>query len=66
MATALLPAMVFVSAGTASALGDPGGKQDVCHQKGNGDYVLINVSVNAVPAHLGHGDVLPDEYGDCP
>jgi hypothetical protein len=38
----------------------------VCHQTGNGSYHVINVSMNAVPAHLRHGDVLPDEYGDCP
>jgi len=24
------------------------------------------VSENAMPAHLRHGDVLADEYGDCP
>lgn len=66
LATALLPAMVFVAAGTATVFGSPQGKQDVCHQEGNGSYHVINVSMNAVPAHLRHGDVLPDEYGACP
>lgn len=35
------------------------GKVDICHVRGNGDYHLINVSGNAQPAHLGHGDALP-------
>jgi hypothetical protein len=63
---ALLPALVFVAAGAATVFGSPQGKQDICHQTGNGSYHLINVSGNAVPAHLRHGDVLPDEYGECP
>lgn len=36
-------------------------KADVCHVEGNGSYHLINVSTNAVPAHLAHGDGLPSE-----
>jgi hypothetical protein len=63
---ALLPAMVFVAAGTATVFGSPQGKQDICHQTGNGSFHVINVSANAVPAHLRHGDVLTDEYGACP
>jgi len=66
LATALIPAVVFIAAGTATALGASQGKQDVCHLTGTGGYHLINVSVNALPAHLRHGDVLPDEYGSCP
>jgi hypothetical protein len=66
IAAALLPAIVLVAAGAATVFGSPQGKQDVCHQTGNGSYHVINVSMNAVPAHLRHGDVLPDEYGDCP
>jgi hypothetical protein len=34
-------------------------KVDVCHVNGQGLYHLINVSVNALPAHLAHGDGLP-------
>lgn len=41
------------------------GKSDVCHWA-NHKYVEINVSNNAVPAHMRHGDVMPDEYGACP
>jgi hypothetical protein len=66
LATALLPAMVFAAAGTATVMGSSEGKQDLCHVTGNGSFHVISVSGNAVPAHLGHGDVLPDEYGDCP
>ena len=31
-------------------------KIEVCHLNGDGDYVLISVSDNAFPAHVGHGD----------
>jgi hypothetical protein len=64
--TALLPAMVLVAATTASAFGSPQGKVDVCHRTGNGSFHEINISANALPAHMRHGDVMPDEYGDCP
>jgi hypothetical protein len=63
--TAVVPAMVLVSAMTASAVGTPQEKATVCHVTGNGGVREITVSGNAVPAHLAHGDVLPDEYGDC-
>ena len=63
---ALVPAMVLVAAGTASVQGHPLDKVDVCHRTGNGSFHEINISRNALPAHLRHGDVMPDEYGDCP
>jgi len=63
---ALVPAMVLVAAGTASVQGRPLDKVDVCHRTGNGSFHEINISRNALAAHLGHGDVMPDEYGDCP
>jgi hypothetical protein len=37
----------------------PSQKVDICHRTGNGSYRRINVSVNAVPAHMAHGDVFP-------
>lgn len=37
----------------------PDEKVDVCHREGNGSYHLINISENALPAHLNHGDGLP-------
>ncbi len=64
--TALVPAMVLVAAGTASVVGKPQDKVYVCHFTGNGSSHVINISANALPSHLRHGDVLPDEYGDCP
>jgi hypothetical protein len=36
----------------------------ICHWA-NHKFVKITVSMNAMPAHLRHGDVLTDEYGDC-
>ncbi len=63
--TALVPAVVLVSAMAASAVGTPQDKVSVCHRTGNGGSHLITVSGNAVPAHMRHGDSLPDEYGDC-
>jgi hypothetical protein len=64
--TALLPAMVLVAATTATTMGKPQDKVDVCHMTGNGSFHEINISRNALPAHLAHGDVLPAQYGDCP
>jgi hypothetical protein len=34
----------------------PVGKVQLCHRTGNGTYHLIEVSVNAEPAHRAHGD----------
>ena len=36
-------------------------KVDVCHRRGNGRFHKINISENAVPAHLAHGDALPGD-----
>ncbi len=48
---------------SSSALAASPAKQSVCHQDGNGNFNLINISVNAVDAHLAnHGDVLPGAY----
>lgn len=46
--------------GTAATHADSQGKVDVCHiPPGNpANAHTINVSVNAVPAHLAHGDFL--------
>lgn len=66
LASALIPAMVLVAVSTATVVGQPQDKVDVCHVTGNGSYHLIEISKNALATHMGHGDVLPDEYGDCP
>lgn len=36
----------------------------ICHKTGNGQFIPIQVNANAVPAHLAHGDYLPDADGD--
>jgi hypothetical protein len=36
-------------------------KVDVCHSLGNGSYILINISANALAAHLAHGDGQPGD-----
>ena len=66
MFSALVPALVLVAASTANVVGQPLDKVSVCQRTGNGSYHEVNISQNALPAHLKHGDVLPDEYGDCP
>ena len=63
---ALIPAIMLVVSMTATAVGVPSDKVDVCHRTGSERTVKISVSENALPAHLRHGDVLADEYGDCP
>jgi hypothetical protein len=35
---------------------EPGPKVQLCHKTGNGSYHLIEVSINAEPAHRAHGD----------
>ena len=36
-------------------------KVELCHRTGNGSFHMIEVSVNAEPAHRGHGDGKPGE-----
>lgn len=36
----------------------------ICHHTGNGEFIAIEVNESAVPAHLAHGDYLPDADGD--
>ena len=56
--------MTIVFSASTLAAGHAG-KVDICHWSSH-KFHVINVSVNALPAHLRHGDVFPDEYGDCP
>ncbi|HEX6474395.1 MAG TPA: hypothetical protein VF114_04820 [Candidatus Limnocylindria bacterium] len=63
----VVPALILsIFAVSAVLAGPPQGKSDVCHSAGGHKFVMINISNSAVPAHMAHGDVLPDEYGDCP
>lgn len=66
LVTLFFPALLLVVLATGAIAGGNNDKQTVCHRTGNGEVHQITVSVNAVPAHLRQGDVLLDDYGDCP
>jgi response regulator of citrate/malate metabolism len=62
----IVPALILTVFAVSSVMAQgPAGKVEVCHAAAQ-KYVEINVSTNALDAHMRHGDVLPDEYGDCP
>lgn len=54
----LIEIQVNVSGTTATVVNEvrSTGKVSLCHRTGNGSYHLIEVSVNAEPAHRAHGD----------
>ncbi|HET9362547.1 MAG TPA: hypothetical protein VFO58_22510 [Vicinamibacterales bacterium] len=55
---------VAITGGTATVQREvrgSSGKVVLCHHTGNGSYHTIDVSVNAEPAHRGHGDAKPGE-----
>jgi hypothetical protein len=63
---ALIVPLVLTGGMAATGLAaPPQGKTTLCHAAGS-KYVEITVASNAVPAHMAHGDVLPDDYGECP
>ena len=64
--TLVFPAILLVVLATSVIAGGANEKMTLCHRTGNGSFHQITISVNAVPAHLRHGDVSPDQYGDCP
>lgn len=64
--TLVFPALLLVVLATGAIAGGNNEKVTLCHRTGNGSNHQITVSVNAMPAHLRHGDVMPDDYGDCP
>ena len=45
-----------------------GGKVTICHHTSSAKnpYVMITVSQSAIPAHQGHGDIIPAPAGGCP
>jgi len=66
VASLVIPALILATfAASNAAAGGPNGKVTICHWA-NHKYVEITVSKNAEPAHMAHGDVLPDQYGACP
>lgn len=64
--TLVFPALLLVVLATGAIAGGNNEKVTLCHLTGNGSFHQITVSVHAMPAHLRHGDVLPDDYGNCP
>jgi hypothetical protein len=60
---AVVLVIVLASLGAVASIAVGNDKVDICHiPPGNPDNAhVINVSVNAVPAHLAHGDNL----GQC-
>ena len=47
--------------GASVVFAAPAPKVDVCHLNDTGAYVKINISENALPAHVEHGDAGPGE-----
>ncbi|MEX1157065.1 MAG: hypothetical protein WED12_07845 [Chloroflexota bacterium] len=65
LVAAVVPALLFtVFAVSSVAANGSAGKVELCHWA-NHKFVEITVSMSAEPAHLRHGDVRADEYGDC-
>lgn len=63
---AVVPVLLLTALAVGGVMAQgPAGKTTICHAAAH-KYVQITVSNNALPAHMGHGDVMPDEYGDCP
>jgi len=62
----VLPALILgVFAVSMVAGAGHAGKTTICH-RANTKFVQITVSNNSLPAHFRHGDVTPDQYGNCP
>jgi hypothetical protein len=63
----VVPALILVVFAVSSAMASgPMGKTTICHNAGGHKFVEITVNDHALPAHMNHGDVPADEYGDCP
>ena len=57
----VLVGLVFLGVMAPSAAEARPNKVGICHEKGNGSYHLIDVSKEALQAHLRHGDSLPGQ-----
>ncbi len=54
------PSQPLTAPSTTNNDKNAGKKVDVCHRRGNGTFIMINISRNALQAHLNHGDGLPN------
>ena len=61
----VVPALILAVFAVSMVFAGGAGKVTVCHFA-NHKYFAITIGAPAVPAHLRHGDVMPDEYGACP
>ncbi len=52
-------ALLFAAMPVMSAAAKPASKVDICHKTGNGTFILISISNNALTAHVKHGDAKP-------
>jgi hypothetical protein len=61
-----VPALILVVFAVSSVVASgPLGKTTICHAA-SAKFVEISVNDHALPAHMAHGDILTDDYGDCP
>ena len=69
VASGAVAVVIALSSTTPMASVVPGGEDDhrvtICHVDGQGRFHPITVDYHAVPAHLDHGDIYPDEQGNC-
>jgi ABC-type molybdate transport system substrate-binding protein len=62
----VVPALILIVFAVSSVVASgPMGKTTICHAASQ-KFVEITVNDHALDAHMRHGDVLTDEYGDCP
>jgi hypothetical protein len=62
----VVPALILAIFAVSSVVAGGGqSKVTVCHFSSH-KFHSITIAAPAVPAHLQHGDVMPDAYGACP